>query len=98
MPTLVSAAVFGLVATPMASPADPVGDVHRAAAHLRELEEVHTCSGANTCIDTRRDVMRSAGYLIAASIFSSLFIGTAFAGIVLSSFIHSQSPRSAAAR
>lgn len=77
MATLPSVGVYGLVATPTVSPADPAGGARRTIATLLEPE------GANTGVNVRRGVMCSAGFLIAASIFSSSFIGAALAGIVI---------------
>jgi hypothetical protein len=99
MTTLPSAGVFGLIATPTVPPADPAGDVRHVAPSLLELEGAHTSPGTNSGVDMRRGALRSAGFLITASIFSCLFIGMALAGAVIASVIHSQlSPRSALAR
>ena len=95
MTTLPSAGVFGLVATPTVSPADRAGDARQIPANLLELEGVHTSPGTNMGLDMRRGAMRSAGFLIAASIFSCLFIGMALAGAVIAksrNVVHPQSP------
>jgi hypothetical protein len=83
MTTLPSAGVFGLVATPTVSPADPASDIRQVTPSLLELEGAHTSPGTNTAVDIRRGAVRPAGFLIAASIFSCLFVGMALAGAVL---------------
>ena len=99
MPTLPSAAVFGLVATPMASPADPAGDIRQVIPRLLELEGAHSPPCTRAGADIGKDALRAAGFLITASVFSCLFISIALAGAVITSVIHSQlSPQSASAR
>ena len=51
MVTLPSAGVFGLVATPTVTPADPAGDVRQVAPGLLELEGAHTSPGTDTGVD-----------------------------------------------